>query len=123
MPVHVPGSVRLSQVECASAGVPGSFDPAVLAEVSAIKAGLSPSTDYCHGVRTLTPSLAWSHILGPGMMPRVVGLWAVPTAPETPVHRSKASGGRDWVSPRGPQASLGSFRRSARTLALAVRVV
>ena len=45
--VHVPGSVRLSQVECASAGVPGSFDPAVLAKVSAIKAGLSPSTDYC----------------------------------------------------------------------------
>ena len=52
-------------------------------------------------------------------------LRAVPTAPETPVHRSKASGGRDWVSHRGPQASLGSFRRSTRTLALglAVRVV
>ena len=50
-------------------------------------------------------------------------LRAVPTAPVTPAHRSKASGGRDWVSPRGPKASLGSFRRSARTLALAVRVV
>ena len=40
-------------------------------------------------------------------------LRAVPTAPETPVHRSKTSGGRDWVSPQDPQASLGSFRRSA----------
>ena len=50
-------------------------------------------------------------------------LRAVPTAPVTPAHRSKAPGGRDWVFPRGPKASLGSFRRSARTLALAVRVV
>ena len=51
-------------------------------------------------------------------------LRAVPKAPVAPVHRSKASGDRgDWASPRGPQASLGSFRRSARTLALAVRVV
>ena len=44
-------------------------------------------------------------------------LRAVLTAPVTPAHRSKAPGGRDRVSPRGPQASLGSFRRSARTLA------
>ena len=55
--------------------------------------------------------------------PRCLVLRAVLTAPVTPAHRSKASGGRDWVSPRGPKASLGSFRRSARTLALAVRVV
>jgi hypothetical protein len=42
------------------------------------------------------------------------GMRAVPAAPVTPVavHRPKASGGRDWVSPRGPQASLGSFARS-----------
>ena len=46
-------------------------------------------------------------------------LQAVPTAPVAPVHRSKAPGGRDWVSLRGLQASLGSFRRSAR-LALAM---
>ena len=59
-----------------------------------------------------------------GCTPTRLGmLRAVLTAPVTPAHRSKASGGRDWVSPRGPKASLGSFRRSARTLALAVRVV
>ena len=59
-----------------------------------------------------------------GMVPRVsLVLRAVPTAPVTPAHRSKAPGGWDWVSPRGPKAPLGSFRRSARTLALAVRVV
>ena len=39
-------------------------------------------------------------------------LRAVPTAPVTPAHQSKAPGGRDWVSPRGPKASLGSFRLS-----------
>ena len=37
----------------------------------------------------------------PGMVPRVAG--RPPTAPVTPAHRSKASGGRDLVSPRGPQ--------------------
>ena len=59
-----------------------------------------------------------------GGMPRVAGRPDGPCdQPVTPAHRSKASGGRGWVSPRGPQASLGSFRRSARTLALAVRVV
>ena len=31
-------------------------------------------------------------------------LRAVPTAPVTPTHRSKASGGWDWVSPRGPNS-------------------
>jgi hypothetical protein len=36
-------------------------------------------------------------------------LRAVPTAPVAPAHRSKAPGGRDWVSPRGPKASLGSW--------------
>ena len=61
--------------------------------------------------------MLWSHILGPGMVPRVADRL---NGPCDPVHRSKASDGRDWVSPRGPQASLGSFRRSARTLALAV---
>ena len=62
--------------------------------------------------------------LGPGMVPLVLRVEGRPeTTPVTPAHRSKASGGRDWVFPRGPKASLGSFRRSARTLALAVRVV
>ena len=36
-------------------------------------------------------------------------LRAVPTAPVAPAHRSKAPGGRDWLSPRGPNASLGSW--------------
>ena len=36
-------------------------------------------------------------------------LRAVLKAPVTPAHRSKASGGRDWVPPRGPKASLGSL--------------
>jgi hypothetical protein len=60
----------------------------------------------------------WSHLFWDQEWCLV--LRAVPTAPTTPVHRSKASGGWDWVSPRGPQASLGSFRRSARTLTLAM---
>ena len=41
-------------------------------------------------------------------------LRAVPTSPVTPAHQSKAPGDRerDWVSPRGPKASLGSFHVS-----------
>ena len=72
-------------------------------------------------VSLLPPSLLWSPNGGPGWC---LVLRAVPTTTVTPVQRSKAPWGRDWVSPRGPQASLGSLRRiSVRTLALAVRVV
>ena len=83
----------------------------------------------CIMLNSLTPSpslpwsCSWSHIAIFWDQEWCLVLRAVPTAPVAPVHRSKASGGRDWVSPRGPKASLGSFRRSARTLALAVRVV
>ena len=44
-------------------------------------------------------------------------------APVAPTRRSKAPRGGAWVFPRGPQASLGQSRRSARVLAVAVRVV
>ena len=46
---------------------------------------------------------------------------AVPTAPVP--RREPASRGGVWVFPRSPQASLGQSRRSARALAVAVRVV
>jgi hypothetical protein len=53
-----------------------------------------------------------------GVLPRVAGRPDV--APVAPVHQSEFSGGGELDV---PQASLGSFRRFARTLALAVRVV
>ena len=46
----------------------------------------------------------------------------VPTAPVAPARRPNASRGGVWVLSRGLQASLGQSRRSARALALAVRV-
>ena len=43
-------------------------------------------------------------------------LRAIPTAPVAPARRSKAPRGGVWILSRGPQASLGQSRRSARAL-------
>ena len=50
-----------------------------------------PSQAMHAAYASLTPSPRWSHILGPGMVPRVAGRTDGP--PVTPAHRSKASGG------------------------------
>jgi hypothetical protein len=71
--------------------------------------------------------LQWATLINP--FPALVAseatriLRPIPTAPVTTARRSKAPRGGVWVLSRGPQASLGQSRRSARALAVAVKVV
>ena len=61
----------------------------------------------------------------PGMVPRVAGRPDGPCGPRAPIQSLWGAGPGTGcpLEARGPKASLGSFRRSARTMALAVRVV